>query len=186
MLSRVSNYMSLIQRKTIMASFILSQFGYCPLVWMFHSRKMNNRINRIHERSLRIVYQDYHASFEELLESDSSFTIHHRNIQTLCIELYKVAYGIAPELMKLVFPLNPRGRFVWEDIFQTHNVRTTSWGIETLGHLGPRIWSIIPTEYKKLSLSKFINEIRMWKPEKCPCKLCKVWVKDVGYVNVAT
>ena len=186
MLSRVSNYMSLIQRKTIMASFILSQFGYCPLVWMFHSRKMNNRINRIHERSLRIVYQDYHASFEELLESDSSFTIHHRNIQTLCIELYKVAYGIAPELMKLVFPLNPRGRFVWEDIFQTHNVRTTSWGIETLGHLGPRIWSLIPTEYKKLSLSKFINEIRMWKPEKCPCKLCKVWVKDVGYVNVAT
>ena len=100
--------------------------------------------------------------------------------------MYRVVYGIAPELMKLVFPLNPRGRFVWEDIFQTHNVRTTSWGIETLGHLGPRIWSLIPTEYKKLSLSKFINEIRMWKPEKCPCKLCKVWVKDVGYVNVAT
>ena len=186
MLSRVSNYMSLTQRKTIMASFIVSQFGYCPLVWMFHSRQVNNRINRIHERSLRIVYHDYHSSFEELLKNDGAFTIHHHNIQTLGIELYKVAYGIGPELMKLVFPLNPRGKFVWEDIFQTHNVRTTSWGLETLGHIGPKIWSMIPTEYKKLSLSKFVNEIRKWRPERCPCRLCKVWVKDVGFVNVSS
>ena len=153
---------------------------------MFRSRQVNNRINRIHERSLRIVYHDYHSSFEELLKNDGAFTIHRHNIQTLGIELYKVAYGIGPELMKLVFPLNPRGKFVWEDIFQTHNVRTTSWGLETLGHIGPKIWSMIPTEYKKLSLSKFVNEIRKWRPERCPCRLCKVWVKDVGFVNVSS
>ena len=39
-------------QKLIMLCFILSQFGYCPLVWMFHSRKLNNRINRIHRRAL--------------------------------------------------------------------------------------------------------------------------------------
>ncbi|NRA91023.1 MAG: hypothetical protein HRU43_07880, partial [Simkaniaceae bacterium] len=50
-LSRISHYMTLKQRKVIMQSFILSQFGYCPLVWMFHSRKLNNRINRLHERA---------------------------------------------------------------------------------------------------------------------------------------
>ena len=48
-LARIGNYMTLIQRKTIMRAFILSQFGYCPLVWMFHSRTLNHRINRIHE-----------------------------------------------------------------------------------------------------------------------------------------
>ena len=57
-LSRISSYMSTKKRKLIMNSFITSQFGYCPLVWMFHSRELNNRINRIHERSLRIVYND--------------------------------------------------------------------------------------------------------------------------------
>ena len=57
-LSRVSNYMSFEKRKTIMQTFILSQFGYCPLVWMFHGRQLNNHINKIHERSLRLVYQD--------------------------------------------------------------------------------------------------------------------------------
>ena len=98
-LGRVSVYMDLKQRKTIINSFILSQFGYCPLVWMFHSRELNNRINRIHERSLRLVYQDFESSFENLLKMDESFTIHERNIQSLCIELYKVAYGISPKIM---------------------------------------------------------------------------------------
>ena len=91
-LSRIGNYMTFEQRKVIMISFILSQFGYCPLVWMLHSRKLNNRINRIHCRALRIVYQDRKFSFDELLAKDKSFNIHERNIQTLCIELYKVAY----------------------------------------------------------------------------------------------
>ena len=70
------------------------------------------------------------------------------------------------------------------NIFQTFNVKTTSWGIESLGHLGPRIWSIIPKEYKMLSFKKFIKQIREWRPEKCPCRLCKTWVQGLGFVNV--
>ena len=57
-LARLSNFMSITQKRIIMKSFIESQFGYCPLVWMFHSRSLNNRINHIHERALRIVYKD--------------------------------------------------------------------------------------------------------------------------------
>ena len=68
-----------------MKTFILSHFGYCPLVWMMHNRRLNNRINRIHERALRLVYKDDSSSFEELLKIDNSFTIHERNIQSLAI-----------------------------------------------------------------------------------------------------
>ena len=57
----------------IMKAFIESQFSYCPLIWMFHSRTMNNRINRLHERALRLVYKNENLSFEELLEVDGSF-----------------------------------------------------------------------------------------------------------------
>ena len=48
---------------------------------MFHSRAMNNKINRIHERVLRLVYSDHASSFDELLKKDRSLSIHHRNIQ---------------------------------------------------------------------------------------------------------
>ena len=77
-----------------MKAFIESQFGYCPLIWMFCGRNLNNRINHLHERSLRIVYNDYESSFQELLELDNSVSIHHRNIHLLVIELFKVKYGL--------------------------------------------------------------------------------------------
>ena len=57
-LARISNYMSQNKLRLIMKSFIESQFSYCPLVWMFHNRVLNNRINKLHERGLRLVYKD--------------------------------------------------------------------------------------------------------------------------------
>ena len=65
-----------------MKAFITSQFSYCPLIWMFHSRNLNNKINRIHERALRLVYQN-NLSFSELLEIDNSVTVHQNNLQVL-------------------------------------------------------------------------------------------------------
>ena len=55
-----------------MNAFITSQFSYAPVVWMFHSRKQNHHINRIHERALRVAYKDYNSSFDELFEKDNS------------------------------------------------------------------------------------------------------------------
>ena len=57
-LARVVNFMDLAKRKSLMKAFITSQFNYCPLIWMFHSRQLNNRINKIQERALRLVYKD--------------------------------------------------------------------------------------------------------------------------------
>ena len=71
-----------------MKAFIASEFGFCPLVWMFQSRKLNSRVNKLHERTLRIVFQDYASPITELLERDNSTTIHKRNIQLLATELF--------------------------------------------------------------------------------------------------
>ena len=166
-----------------MKSFILSQFGYCPLVWMFHSRKLNNRINRIHERALRIAYKIDQLSFKELLSKDESFTIHERNIQNLAIELYKVAYGLAPKIMNSILPLKTNLRYPTKMTFQSRNVKTVSYGTESLAHLGPKIWTLVPDDMKKFSLSKFSKMIRKWIPVKCPCRLCKVYVKNLGFVE---
>ena len=68
--------MDLAKRKSLMKAFITSQFNYCPLNWMFHSGQLNNRINKIHERALRLVHKDNKLTFNDFLELDNLVTIH--------------------------------------------------------------------------------------------------------------
>ena len=75
-LARITYYMDFEKRRSLMKIFVISQFDYCPLIWMFHNRALNNRINTIHERALRLVYQNKNPSFSELIELDNAVTIH--------------------------------------------------------------------------------------------------------------
>ena len=99
-LARMARFMNVNKKRTIMKSFIESQFGYCSLIWMLHSRGLNNKINCIPERALRITYNDKSSSYSELLTKDRSVTIHHKNIRALAIEIYKVIQGISPTIFK--------------------------------------------------------------------------------------
>ena len=89
-LGRVVPFMNIEKRRTIMNPFFNSQFSYCPLIWMFHSRLINNKINRLHERCLRRVYSDNQSTLEKLLEKDNTVSVHQRNLHFLATELYKV------------------------------------------------------------------------------------------------
>ena len=86
-----------------MRAFITSQFSYCPLVWMCHSRTVNNKINKLQERGLLLVYNDRQSTFEELLDKGKSFSIHHRNFPVLATEMYKVYSNVAPAIMNDIF-----------------------------------------------------------------------------------
>ena len=110
-LARITPYMELTKRRILMNAFFDSQFNYCPLIWMFHSRNLNNKINRLHERCLRVIYNDKTSSFEQLLENDNSVSIHHRNIQTLAIEMYKVTNGLSPEIISEIFQITEQSRY---------------------------------------------------------------------------
>ena len=96
--------MTLTQSIVLIKSFTEAQFGYCPLVGMFRGRVLNRKTNHLHERSLRNVYRDSISSFQELLKKDHSFTIHHRNIQSLAIELYKIKKYLSNEIKSSIFP----------------------------------------------------------------------------------
>ena len=183
-LRRVSQYIQKDKLKLIMKAFIESQFSYCPLVWMFHNRDLNNRINILHEKALRLVYNDSMLSFEQLLSLDNSFTIHHRNLQKLAIEMYKVKHNLSPIFMKNIFPdsTNPYNLRNAPE-FNTFNIRTVYNGTETISFRGPRTWALVPNEIKNSkSLSQFKNKIKNWKPEGCMCRLCKVYIQDLGFI----
>ena len=109
MLARLSNFMSFKQRRIILKTFIESQFGYCPLIWIFDSRRVNNKINHLHERSLRIVYKDNY-SYVDLRTMNKSFTIHQRNLQSLAIELSKAKRNLSNILKTRTLTYNLRSQ----------------------------------------------------------------------------
>ena len=87
-LSRVAPYMNESKKRILMNSFFWSQFRYCPLVWVLHSGTLNNKINRLRERCLRIVYNDKKSTYENLLLRDRSVSVRVRNLQIL-VTIYK-------------------------------------------------------------------------------------------------
>ena len=93
-LMRVCNVLPFHKRRLLMKAFVESQFAFTPLVGLFHSRELNTKINLLHYRALRFVYKDDASSFQELLNKDKSVTIHHRNIQALAIEMFKVRHVV--------------------------------------------------------------------------------------------
>ena len=97
------DYMDIEKLQRLMRAFVLCQFSYCPLVWMFHDRALNQRINHIHERAMRIAYKDYENDFGFLLEQSKSVPIHARNLQLLMTEIYKTKSGLNPSFMKDIF-----------------------------------------------------------------------------------
>ena len=131
--------------------FIESQFNNCPLIWMLPSRTMNNKINHLHERSLRIVYSDKSSMFEELFQRDKTFSIHHKNIQSLAIEIYKFENGLSLEIMDSVFHLKENNRYSLRNVYEIYssNSRTVKYGTETISYLAPKILSIVPQTIKE-------------------------------------
>ena len=183
-LARIVNILPFQKRHILMKTFIESQFSYCPLVWMFCSRSLNNKINHIHERALRLVYQDYKSSFEDLLKKDNSLTFHHRNIHHVAVEMFKFKHNLSPPFMKEIFTdkVNEKGTRSG-DTFNRPNVDSVKKGDRSLQSFGPIVWNtMLPEKHKECtSLDEFKNSIKSWIPSNCCCELCKTYVHGLGY-----
>ena len=191
-LSRICKILPFRKRRQLVISFFHSNFKYCPLVWMSHSRELNAKINALHYRALKIVYRDDDSTFESLLEKDNSHTVHNKNIHTLAIEMFKCKSGISPIFMNEIFVLNQNldrdnvsSRTRSKQTFYNYkNPRSTKYGLDAIRNLGPQIWNILPTEIKNLdTIKKFKSEIKKWRPLNCPCRLCKEFVPGLGFLN---
>ena len=103
-LARISYYLTFHQKRKLIKAFFDSQFRFCSLNWMFHSRKSNNEINLLHERALWMIYNDQISLFQELFDKDISFTVRHFNIQSLAIEMFQVINNIAAAIIDDYLP----------------------------------------------------------------------------------
>ncbi len=183
-LARISNFLCHNKRKLIMKTFIESQFNYCPLTWMFHNRTLNNKINKLHERALRIVYENNDLTFLELLEKDNSVTIHQRNLQKLAVQMYKVRHNISPlPIQELFIKHDNTHDLRSEGCWVMPNARTVNYGTETIRYRGPKTWDLLPNDIKESeSLAIFKEKVKNWKPHGCECRLCRTYIFNLGFI----
>ena len=182
-LARISRYINQDKLKIIMKTLIQSQFNCCSLTWMFHSRILNNKINKLHERALRLVYKNENLTFQDLLKLDNSVTVHQKNLQKLATEMYKVKNNLSPLPMQDLFNAQVtthdlRNKRYW-DIPKT---RTVCYGIESVRYRGPKTWELLPDNIKQATtLAEFKTKIKRSKD--CTCRLCKTYIQNLGYIN---
>ena len=115
-LLRNSPYLKNDKKKVIHNTTIKPQFNYCPLVWMFCSRKSNNMINKVQERALRLTYKGNENKFQTLLNENKETSAHQRNLQFFMKEIYKIKNNYAPPIMHHLFQFR-------ENTFNLRNFR---------------------------------------------------------------
>ena len=184
-LARLSYVLDTDKLKLLMHGCIDSIFNSYPLVWAFHgSRKLNARINRIHERGLRIVYKDNGSPFHELLTRDGSVTVHQRHLRCIVIEMFKTKNGISPPFMDAIFSARNMPYALRSNTdFQAFSVKTVFHGTETLKFMASSTWNLLPSDIANLNtLSSFKKSVKRWIPQGCSCRLCKTFVASVGFI----
>ena len=176
-------YMPKEKTKIVMRAFVISQFSYCPLIWMFHGKGVNSKINHILERVFRIAYQDFTSSFAELLLNDNSVSVHQRNLQLLVTEIHRTKMNINPSFMKEIFiereiHYNIR---VMNSVY-AHKPSTTACGLGTVSVLGQNLWRDLPLHTKKSQFVKrFKKHIKVLNFI-CNCRLCKSFDVNLGNI----
>ena len=186
-IKRNQSYLQYQQKKAVLSSFVHSQLAHAPLVWMFHTKDLNHRINKIQERALRLLYNDEGSNFSELLQKDGSFTIHERNIQILLIEMFKAKNKLEPSLLREIFQESdykgPELRS--SKCFLRPSVRTQKYGVRSLQNLGVILWNQLPKNIQEEdTLNKFKSYVKKWRPIKCPCDLCGTYLRGLGKINL--
>ena len=144
-LKRLGYLMEHKTRKTMVQSFILGHFNYCPLVWYFTSAKQINKIEKIQERALRYISDDYDSNYQRLLENNKFVSVEIKRKQTLCMEIFKTFNDLNPPYMKEFFRKNSFSyNLRSSDDLLVPRVNQTTFGLKSIRYEGAVLWNHLP------------------------------------------
>ena len=149
-LRRLRKFLTLEKAKILACSMMESQFAYCPLIWMFCSKTDMQRVEKVQYKSLQVVYNNYMATYDELLALDNKLKIHQRHLQFLAIEIYKSKNKLNPSFMWKTYKEKNIPYSLRRGIFLSiPNANTQKYGINSLNFRGSVLWKNLPIKLKK-------------------------------------
>ena len=168
-------YIPLDTRKILANSFIISNFNYCPLVWYFSTAKQLQKIEKIQERVLRFLHDDYESDYLTLLEASGSVSMEIRRMRYLCIEIYKTLNNLNPGYTKDIFQVQQSAYSTRRPYnIKVPKVNQTTFGTRSIRYEGAKIWKHLPNSLKSAeTLEIFRSLIKTWEGPTCKCNFCK-------------
>ncbi len=141
---------------------------------MFSSITANNKINKVHERGLKILYNTKHATFDEMLKLDNSSSIHTKNLQASTTEVYKTINKLNPSFMWDLFTVKQCLHDLRSKNLLILGKNLNNKGSNSFTHRGAILWNKLPDSIKNsVSMSIFKKKIKLWNGSKCTCKICQ-------------
>ena len=166
---RLRKSLSITQAKLLVNAHVLSYFYYCPLIWMFCGKTDMLRINKMHKRALRTIYNNFNLNLADLVILDDNCSIHQKHLQLLMLEVYKSLNHYSPELLWDLFcrkqqPYNLRNQI----LIQLPSAKSTKYGTNSIVFKGSLLWNLLTNSYKiSNTLSIFKQNIKSWKCNNC-------------------
>ena len=173
-LQRLSKFLNENTRLTVFKSFVRSNLNFCPIIWHFCSQTNTEKLEKLQYRALRIVYNDYPFSYEDLLHRVNTTTLHLGRMQSIAIETFKCLNGIAPEhLRDLVKLKDNRYNFRYENMLQQSELAGTGRTVFVLRlpECGKafQMRSDVQNNFKE-----FKRLVHTWTGPGCTCSMCQL------------
>ena len=154
-------------------TFVMSQFNYCPLVWHFCGPGDTHKMEKIHERALRFIYNDHTTDYTELMEKNGESTLYLKRVRTMANEVYKAINDISPKYSKemLSFRSKPMRRPL--DLY-VPRVNQITFGYRSYTFEAPSLWNSLPLEIRQAENFKLFKALmKIWIGPNCRCQFCK-------------
>ena len=161
------------QKLMLYNSFLMSNFNYCPMIWMFYGKTSNDMINNTHKRALRALYNDFNSNYHELLKKGNHPNIHEMNKRRLLVEVYKCINKESPPILNGIFTSKENGINLRINNKLVLPKVSTQRGLHSFTYRGSRAWNTLSDDLKKsCSVKEFKSRLSDITALDCTCKLC--------------
>ena len=159
----ISKNLDLKWRKLICQSFVMSNFIYCPIVWHFCGKQNNGKIEKIQERALRILYDDYESECNELLDKTGAIAMLQSRLICIMLEVFKSKYNWSPLYIQDMFEIKNSWYSMRDSSKLVQPKQNTTFGLRSFTYFGSKLWNNLPIDFKETTDSAiFRDRLRHW------------------------
>lgn len=173
-LNRFKHVFNVSEKTIIYNTFVLANFNYCPVVWHFCGVTLTRKMEKIQERALRFLLNDFTSEYNVMLDKVGLDTLFIRRLKSIACEVFKAINDLSPTFLRDIFNVKELHHEMRDDVILIQpKFSKIRYGQSTFSYYGPHIWNLLPNDVKcNVNVNMFKDMLRTWEGPHCQCNLC--------------